>query len=108
MLTDYAESVPIFWGHGTDDPVVRHEVGLDSTQFLKAQGIPIASEIGAQGLSFRFYQGVGHTTDDVRELPVSRHSSLRLCPICEGCRCERNPRNSLRVCQLALCILSIA
>lgn len=48
---------------------MRHDVGLNSIEFLKAQGIPTASEIGAQGLSFRsYYQGVGHTTDDAREL----------------------------------------
>lgn len=74
MLTDHAKSIPIFWGNGTEDPVVSHDVGLDSAQFLKAQGIPTASEIGAIGLSFRSYQGVG-TPLTRRGSPTRRLSS---------------------------------
>lgn len=63
MLTDNAKLVPIFWGHGMDDPLVKHQVGLASAQFLKAQGIPTASEIGAKGLSFNSYRGLAHSTN---------------------------------------------
>lgn len=42
MLTDIAKSLPIFWGHGMDDPLVKHEVVLASAQLLTAQGIPAA------------------------------------------------------------------
>ena len=61
MLTGYAKLVPIFWGHGMDDPLVEHEVILASAQFLTAQGIRTASGIGAKGLSVNFYRGVEHS-----------------------------------------------
>lgn len=63
MLSEHAKSIPIFWGHGTDDPLVRFDVGSASVKFLKEQGIPAASEIGAKGLSFNGYRGVEHTTN---------------------------------------------
>lgn len=63
MLSDHAKNVPIFWGHGTDDPVVRYDVGRASADFLHKQGIPVASEIGLKGLSFNTYRGVAHSTN---------------------------------------------
>jgi predicted esterase len=63
MMTDYAKQIPIFWGHGMQDPLVRFDIAQASRDFLKAQGVPIASEIGGKGLSFNAYPGVQHSTN---------------------------------------------
>lgn len=63
MLSEHSKNVPIFWGHGVDDPLVRHDIGRASADFLQQQGIANATEIGAKGLSFNSYSGVAHSTN---------------------------------------------
>ncbi|KAG8897003.1 hypothetical protein FRC01_011511 [Tulasnella sp. 417] len=35
MMSDNARNLPIFWGHGREDPVVRYEFGVQSVNMLK-------------------------------------------------------------------------
>lgn len=61
-MTDNAKSLPIFWGHGTHDPLVRYEMATASTQFLsKEGGIKTATSEDVVGLSFHAYPGLVHS-----------------------------------------------
>jgi lysophospholipase I len=69
MSTDHAKSLPIFWGHGTNDPLVKYQFGLESAKFLtKELGVPSTNldapdAVGLKGLAFNSYDGVGHSTN---------------------------------------------
>ncbi|KAF7332510.1 Acyl-protein thioesterase 1 [Mycena kentingensis (nom. inval.)] len=69
MANDHIKSVPIFWGHGSADPLVRHDLAVKSTEYLRTTlGVPDAPESGeAKGLTFNTYSGVQHSVND-REL----------------------------------------
>ncbi|KAI5119594.1 hypothetical protein M0805_005764 [Coniferiporia weirii] len=63
MVSDHAKSLPIFWGHGTHDPLVRYELAIASSQFLKKEvGIKVAEGEETVGLSFHPYEGEVHST----------------------------------------------
>ncbi|KAJ7129225.1 Phospholipase/Carboxylesterase-domain-containing protein [Mycena epipterygia] len=72
MASEHAASIPIFWGQGTADPLVKYELARSSADFvLKNIGTPVASAGELKGLSFNTYDGVGHSTnqkelDDLR------------------------------------------
>ncbi|EGO02386.1 hypothetical protein SERLA73DRAFT_86680 [Serpula lacrymans var. lacrymans S7.3] len=75
FASPYISSTPLFWGHGTLDPLVKYQLGRDSAEFLTGQlGISIAEQgkgVNA-GLDFRSYEGMGHSTcakelDDLKE-----------------------------------------
>lgn len=38
METDHAKKLPIFWGHGTDDQVVKYSWGQQSVEKLRGMG----------------------------------------------------------------------
>ncbi|KAG9103224.1 hypothetical protein FRC06_011694 [Ceratobasidium sp. 370] len=56
MFSSGATSTPIFWGHGTSDPVVPYGFGAGSVRILQ-------EKVGFQDVEFNSYQGVGHSTD---------------------------------------------
>ncbi|TDL29642.1 Phospholipase/carboxylesterase [Rickenella mellea] len=63
MASNCARSIPIFWGHGLDDPLVNFALGQASANFLKSEvGIPEASDGNPSGLKFKGYAGVPHST----------------------------------------------
>ncbi|KAJ7068786.1 Phospholipase/carboxylesterase [Mycena amicta] len=66
MVSDHAKSIPIFWGHGAADPLVRHDFALKSLDFLRNSiGIPTVPATGElTGLAFNSYPGVGHSIND--------------------------------------------
>ncbi|SGY74025.1 BQ5605_C005g03335 [Microbotryum silenes-dioicae] len=53
MQVDHAPSYPVFWGHGTGDPVVRYQWGEMSVQKLR--------ELGWKNIQFESYPGMQHT-----------------------------------------------
>jgi len=70
MSTRHAASLPIFWGHGTNDPLVKYQFGEESAHFLtKELRVPLAASLvtpdaaGLKGLAFNSYNGVGHSAD---------------------------------------------
>ncbi|KAL0945649.1 hypothetical protein HGRIS_014803 [Hohenbuehelia grisea] len=70
MLSSHAKDVPIFWGHGADDPLVQLRWGKLSKDVLTSSeiGIPEAlSPSEGKGLSFNVYPGLQHSASD-REL----------------------------------------
>ena len=74
MSSPTASSIPVFWGHGSIDPLVKSEYSKASSDFLVQQlGMPIARpEDVKKGLSYHVYEGVGHTAtekelDDLKE-----------------------------------------
>ncbi|KAJ7940296.1 Phospholipase/carboxylesterase/thioesterase [Mycena leptocephala] len=69
MASEHAASIPIFWGQGADDPLVRPELARRSADFVIEQiGTPAAPSTGElKGLSYNSYDGVGHSTNQ-REL----------------------------------------
>lgn len=74
MATDHVRKLPLFWGHGTRDPLVLFpSMGRASADFLLRElGVKLAADEGdATGLSFHGYEGVVHSAceeelDDLR------------------------------------------
>ncbi|KAJ7693823.1 Phospholipase/carboxylesterase/thioesterase [Mycena rosella] len=65
MASEHATKLPIFWGHGAADPLVKFELARASVDFLtKNIGITEAPSTGDKGLSFNAYPGVGHSTNE--------------------------------------------
>ena len=64
MTSDHAKSTPIFWGHGSEDPLVKAEFSKESKEFVTGQlGIPVGTDAAvAKGLDYRIYGGLGHST----------------------------------------------
>ena len=68
MASSTASSIPVFWGHGSVDPLVPTKYCKESSDFLVEHlGIPVAKPGDIKGLSYHMYEGVGHTTS-TREL----------------------------------------
>ncbi|KAH9939253.1 Phospholipase/carboxylesterase [Epithele typhae] len=65
MISDRAKKLPIFWGHGKADPIVRFEVAQMSLEFLKKEMGINAVEPDAVlggGIEFHAYDGLPHST----------------------------------------------
>jgi len=69
MVSDHIKSIPIFWGHGQDDPLVRYTWGSQSVDFLTSHlkitrfGLPEPSA-RTPGVAFHSYPGVEHSTNE--------------------------------------------
>lgn len=50
----HSVSLPVFWGHGTDDDLVRYSWGQESVEFL-------VKTLGMKRVDFKTYQGLGHS-----------------------------------------------
>lgn len=65
MMSGHAKSLPIFWGHGTADPLVRFQFASLSIEYLVGNcGLTRLdrNKIGTPGLTFVAYQGVEHSS----------------------------------------------
>ncbi|KAF9493964.1 Phospholipase/carboxylesterase [Pleurotus eryngii] len=64
MISPHATSLPIFWGHGDADPLVKFEWGTVSRDFLSTElGFALASsKADTKGLSFNGYRGLVHSS----------------------------------------------
>lgn len=65
MLSDHARSIPIFWGHGSVDALIKYEVCERSVAFLKTEcGIKVLGDDdqGDVGVRFRVYEGMEHSS----------------------------------------------
>ncbi|CAE6425633.1 unnamed protein product [Rhizoctonia solani] len=56
LLSPTATSTPIFWGHGTVDPVVPYKFGHMSVEHMKGS-------LGFSNLQFNSYKGMAHSAD---------------------------------------------
>ncbi|KAI0065955.1 Phospholipase/carboxylesterase [Artomyces pyxidatus] len=66
MASPQATTLPIFWGHGVEDPLVKYRLGVESATFLKEQLSIKETTFDSpdlQGLAFNSYNGVGHSTN---------------------------------------------
>ncbi|KAJ7437077.1 Phospholipase/carboxylesterase/thioesterase [Mycena galericulata] len=65
MASDHVASIPIFWGQGTADPLVKYQIARGSADLvMKNLGVPEAPATGElKGLSFNAYEGVAHSTN---------------------------------------------
>lgn len=65
MMNDHAKKIPIFWGHGQADPLVKFAFAEQSTAFLKNQlGITEVKGDDLSGLEFHSYPGLVHSAND--------------------------------------------
>ena len=65
MLNDHARKLPIFWGHGKRDPVVRYQWADLSVAFLKSNiGIREPTNDDVFGLEFHAYNNLMHSASD--------------------------------------------
>lgn len=65
MMTDSARNIPVFFGHGVDDPVVRYDFGKRSYEHLKMKPFKFtdATEENVKGLTWKEYQNLGHSSN---------------------------------------------
>ncbi|KAJ7771103.1 Alpha/Beta hydrolase protein [Mycena maculata] len=65
MASEHAASIPIFWGQGLADPLVKPQIARASVDFvMKNIGTPEAPATGElKGLSYNTYDGVPHSTN---------------------------------------------
>ncbi|CCO26535.1 lysophospholipase II [Rhizoctonia solani AG-1 IB] len=56
ILSPTATSTPIFWGHGTADPVVPYKFGQMSADHMKGS-------LGFSNLQFNSYKGMAHSAE---------------------------------------------
>ena len=61
MLASLATALPIFWGHGEDDPLVPLSLAKLSKEELGKIGVNEANQPGGAGISFNEYPGLGHS-----------------------------------------------
>lgn len=81
MASSHASSLPLFWGHGTLDPLVEYnKMGVASVELLKTQlGFPTTTKDGdLKGLLFNSYP-IGHSTS-MQELEDLRDWLKRALP----------------------------
>jgi len=63
MLSDHAKTIPIFWGHGADDPLVRAKFATRSVEFLRSQcNVSETDGEALAGLKFKMYPGLEHSS----------------------------------------------
>ncbi|OCH89463.1 Phospholipase/carboxylesterase [Obba rivulosa] len=75
LASDHCRSIPIFWGHGTADPIVKFVQATQSVEYLTTTlGVETAAQDAPEkgGLSFHSYQGLQHSTtpkelDDLKQ-----------------------------------------
>lgn len=64
-MNDHAKKIPIFWGHGISDPLVKYTWAQRSVDFLKSDlGIGPVSGDSPSGLEFHGYRGLTHSASD--------------------------------------------
>lgn len=64
MASDHARTIPIFWGHGKDDPLITYGLATASKQLLEKElGVKEATEENVNGLEFHGYDGLEHSAD---------------------------------------------
>lgn len=62
MASPHASQIPVFWGHGTSDPLVLYKFGMASVDFL-TNTIGFTRTTGSTtGLDFRAYEGMAHSS----------------------------------------------
>jgi predicted esterase len=74
MLSDHARSIPIFWGHGLADPLVKYHLCQRSVSILKNEcGFKELEDEDNDpiGIRCKTYQGMAHSAcpeemDDLR------------------------------------------
>ncbi|KAI0711048.1 Phospholipase/carboxylesterase [Cerioporus squamosus] len=66
MVSDHAKKLPIFWGHGKADPIVRFDRATLSLEFLKKElGISTVEpeNVLNGGIEFHAYEDLPHSAD---------------------------------------------
>lgn len=66
MKSEHAKDIPIFWGHGTNDPVVDYSFGQRSIDFLVQKCgyrlLPQGTTFARPGIRFESYPGMPHSS----------------------------------------------
>jgi len=64
MVKDHTLSTPIFWAHGSSDPLVKLQYSKDSSERLVSLGMLRGQPGVFGGLSFNIYDDMGHVTTE--------------------------------------------
>lgn len=67
----HASQLKIFWGHGTDDPIVQYQWGAKSVEFLK-------QDLGIANIEFKSYPGLVHSASPLELKDLTEWLSLRV------------------------------
>ncbi|KAI6039824.1 lysophospholipase I [Pisolithus marmoratus] len=64
-LASHAPTLPIFMGHGVDDPIVSCRLAKLSAQYLSEElGVSSQERVGEPGLKFKEYPRLGHSASE--------------------------------------------
>jgi predicted esterase len=66
MIDPSSRKMPVFFGHGTADPLVKYNYGKRSYEFLQntAPKSPLATDEDIQGLTWKEYPGMAHSCNE--------------------------------------------
>ncbi|KAI0371517.1 Phospholipase/carboxylesterase [Pilatotrama ljubarskyi] len=68
MLNDHAKKLPIFWGHGKSDQIVRFDRATMSIEYIKSQlglnTLVSPDKVLEGGIEFHAYDFLPHSVDD--------------------------------------------
>lgn len=66
LASPLASTIPVFWGHISDDPLVRPEHIQASIRILTSSlGMPLSSPTDeCNGLTYHVYDGMRHETNE--------------------------------------------
>jgi len=79
-IPSIASTIPIFWGTGAQDPLVKIEMSKRSVELLTEQvGVPRSTPGVLGGLTYQIYEDIGHTTNE-RELGELRDFIKKVLP----------------------------
>ena len=87
MISDHAKKVPIFWGHGTADPIVPFDRATMSVEFMETQlGISKVTpeKIIDGGVEFHPYVGLQHSADPEEIKDLQMFISIGKAKVCLG------------------------
>ena len=65
MASDHTTKLPVFWGHGRQDPLVKFRWAENSATFLRNNlNVRDATSDNPIGLEFHGYPGLVHSAND--------------------------------------------
>ncbi|KAF8239016.1 Phospholipase/carboxylesterase [Tricholoma matsutake] len=80
LASPLASSIPVFWGHISDDPLVRPNHIQASINILTSSlGMPFSTADEVEGLTYKVYDGMRHGTNE-KELDDMRDWIKRAIP----------------------------
>ena len=80
LASRHASSIPVFWGYGNSDPLVKMQHVEESTDTLVKLGLARSlARSEPKGLTYNLYESLGHATNQ-RELDDLKQWIINIIP----------------------------